>query len=247
MHKVKIEVCAYSVRSAITAQEAGAYRVELCSNYFEGGTTPSYGTIEQAREALNIKLHVIIRPRGGDFLYNNTEYKTILKDIEAVKKLGADGIAIGVLTAGGNVDTAAMKEIIAASGNMSVTFHRAFDTAEDPYKALDDLMELGVNRILTSGLKSTAVEGKDIIAGLVEKAKGRIIIMPGSGVNRSNIENLYKSTGAVEYHLSGRVVVKSGMQFHNEEVSFNPELQGGDYYETDFDKIKSVIDIVKEL
>jgi len=247
MSNIKIEVCAYSVRSAINAQEAGAYRIELCSNYFEGGTTPSYGTIQQAREALKIKLHVIIRPRGGDFLYSDSEFGTILKDIETAQKLGADGIAAGILTAEGKVDKIRMKEIISAAGSMSVTFHRAFDTVEDPFKAMDDLIELKVNRILTSGLKSAAFEGKNLIARLVQKAGNKIVIMPGSGVNSTNISELISSTGADEYHLAGRSVVKSNMKFLNEDVSFNPELKGGDYYETDYGKIKSVIDIVKEL
>jgi copper homeostasis protein len=247
MSNIKIEVCAYSVQSAITAQEAGAFRVELCSNYFEGGTTPSAGTIQLAREALKIKLNVIIRPRGGDFLYSDCEYSTMLKDIETAMKLGADGIAAGILTADGRVEKTRMKEIISITGTGSVTFHRAFDTVRDPFRAMDDLIELGVNRILTSGLKHSAAEGKELIAQLNERAGNKIIIMPGSGVNSSNIENLYKSTGAVEFHLSGRSIIKSNMEFHNDDVSFNPELPRGNYYETDYDKIKSVIDIVKEL
>lgn len=244
MDKIKIEVCAFSVQSAINAEKAGAFRVELCSNYYEGGTTPPAGTIIEARENLSIKLHILIRPRGGDFLYSPLEYKTLLKDIETAKSLGADGIAVGVLTSGGKVDKQKMKEIISAAGEMSITFHRAFDTVIDPFEALDDLCELGISRILTSGMKPTAYEGIESIARLVEKAEGRIIIMPGSGINSGNIKELLQKTKAKEFHLSGSGIVKSSMKYINENIRFNPGLSAGDYYESDIIKIKSVVDIL---
>ena len=178
---MKVEVCAFSAQSAINAAKAGAFRVELCDNFLEGGTTPGYGTIETARKNISIKLNVLVRPRGGDFLYSSLEFETLLKDIKAAKDLGADGVAVGVLTKDGMIDIGRMKEITALAKPLSVTFHRAFDCTANPYDALDALIELGIDRVLTSGTKSSAYEGKEILAGLVKKADGRIIIMPGGG------------------------------------------------------------------
>jgi copper homeostasis protein len=249
MNEMKTEICTYTIQSAINAERAGAYRVELCDNFSEGGTTPSYGTVELTRKYIAIKLCVLVRPRGGDFYYSDLEFETMLKDIHAVKQLGADGIATGVLCSNGEIDKLKMKEIISLAGSTPVTFHRAFDCVNDPFDSLNTLIELGVKRILTSGLKNSAIEGKDLIANLVEKAGGKIIIMPGGGINEANIEELVKTTKAGEYHLSGKGIVKSKMAFRNSDVKFNssssvPEY---DYIESDDRKIKSVIGILNKI
>lgn len=249
MNNIKVEVCAFSVQSAVNAAEAGAYRIELCDNFLEGGTTPSYGTMELARKNISIKLNVLIRPRGGDFLYSALEFETMLKDISIAKKLGADGIAVGILASNGQIDEARMKKIIKQAGTMSVTFHRAFDCVCDQAEAMEKLIELGVERILTSGLKKSAYKGKEIIARLVQKAGDRIIIMPGSGIDEKNIEELVNVTKAGEYHLSGKSVIKSEMNFLNTEINFSSSslIPSGDYIESDQIKIKSVLDIINKM
>lgn len=246
MSKFRLEVCALSVQSAINAAEAGAYRVELCDNYFEGGTTPGPGTIELTRKNIPIKMNVLIRPRGGDFLYSGIEFETMLRDIYAAGNLNADGIAAGVLTADGKVDFERMKEIVSAAKPMSVTFHRAFDCTADPFEALEALIELGVDRILTSGGENTAMEGREMIASLVEKAKGRIIIMPGAGLNEGNIKELALQTGAQEFHMSGKAIVESMMEFRG-KVDFTYELPYGAYIECSKEKIKKAAGILNNL
>ena len=210
-----LEICANSVKSCIEAQKGGAYRVELCAGIPEGGTTPSYGDIVLARELLKIKLNVIIRPRGGDFLYNDLEHKIMLKDIENAGRLGVDGVVIGCLNPEGDIDMKRNKELIDAAGDMSITFHRAFDMCRDPYDALEKIIELGCDRILTSGQQPKAVEGINLLKELVERAGDRIIIMPGSGVNADNILHLARETGAIEFHLSARDPIESGMLYRN--------------------------------
>lgn len=248
MSSVKIEVCAYTLQSAINAEKAGASRVELCDNFFEGGTTPSYGVVELARKYISIELNVLIRPRGGDFCYSDLEFETMLKDIYAVKRLGVNGIAIGALTANGQIDKIKMKEIISIARPASITFHRAFDCVKNEFDSLNELIELGVERVLTSGLKNTAVEGKETLAKLVEKSQGKIVIMPGGGINYSNIEELINVTKASEYHLSGKRLMNNNFTCHNSEVRLNstfsmPEFS---YIETDGQKIKSVVDLLNK-
>lgn len=248
MNRMKVEVCACTLQSVINAEKAGAYRIELCDNLAEGGTTPSFGMIELSRKYISIKLNVLVRPRGGDFCYSDLEFETILKDIHTVKQLKADGIVTGMLTNNGEIDKSKMKEIMALAGEIPVTFHRAFDCVKDPFDALNSLIELGVKRILTSGLKNSAMEGKELLAELVEESAGRIIIMPGGGINETNIEELAEYTKAREYHLSGKRIIKSGMIYRNSSVKFNSALSlpENDYIESDVDKIKSVVDILNK-
>ena len=219
----RFEICANSVASCMTAQEGGADRVELCSGIPEGGTTPSYGMIRNARESISIGLNVIIRPRGGDFLYSENEIQEMLYDIRAAKELGADGLVFGCLRPDGSVDMGNMKILMEAAGNTPVTFHRAFDHTSDPFKALEDIIELGCERILTSGCMPSAAEGAKLLAQLVDKAAGRIIIMPGCGVNESNIAGLARLTGAREFHFSAREAVESGMEYRNPDVAMGSE------------------------
>lgn len=215
----KLEICANSVMSCVEAQKGGAYRVELCAAIPEGGTTPSYGDIAVARELLHIKLNVIIRPRGGDFLYSVLEHKIMLKDIEMCRKLGVDGIVIGCLTEEGDVDMERCRELVEAAEKMDVTFHRAFDQCRDPLISLEDIISLGCSRILTSGQQPKAEQGVDLLKKLVQQAGERIIIMPGSGINENNIAKIARETGAVEFHLSAREAVESKMKFRNSAVS----------------------------
>ena len=217
------EICANSVDSCKAAQYGGADRVELCAGIPEGGTTPSYGMIKNARKSIDIALNVIIRPRGGDFLYTESELEEMLFDIAAAKELGADGLVFGCLCPDGSVDKKAMKRLMEAAGDTPVTFHRAFDHSADPFKALEDIIGLGCTRILTSGCRPTAAEGTPLLAQLIEKAAGRIIIMPGCGVNENNIAEIARLSGAREFHFSARESVESGMYFRNPDVAMGSE------------------------
>ncbi|MBR5567473.1 MAG: copper homeostasis protein CutC [Bacteroidales bacterium] len=219
----RFEICANSVASCIAAQEGGANRVELCAGIPEGGTTPSYGMIRNARKSISIALNVIIRPRGGDFLYSESEIEEMLYDIKVAKELGADGLVFGCLLPDGTVDKANMARLMEAAGDTPVTFHRAFDHSSDPMQALEDIIELGCARILTSGCRPTALEGAELLAKLVEKAGDRIIIMPGCGVKESNIAEIARLSGAREFHFSAREPVESGMVFRNPEVAMGSE------------------------
>ena len=247
--KSKIEICANSVESAAKAQEGGAYRVELCAGIPEGGTTPSFGEIRMARQLLQqTKLHVIIRPRGGDFLYTQLEQEIMLHDIKVARQLGADGVVFGCLTAEGNVDIPAMKKLMNAVGDMSVTFHRAFDMCRNPMEALEDIIELGCHRILTSGQEATAPAGIPLLKELIEKADGRIIIMPGCGVKPSNILELAEETGATEFHFSGRSSLESDMIYRNPKVSMGGTVKIEEYQRdvTDVEIVKEAVSILAQ-
>ncbi len=220
-----IEVCANSAESSIEAEKGGAYRVELCAAIPEGGTTPSYGEMVVTRKSIGIKMNVIIRPRAGDFLYSDIEFEAMKEDILTAKKAGADGVVFGCLTADGEIDIEKNRELMECAKGVSTTFHRAFDVCKDPFKALEELISLGFDRILTSGQKANAVMGSDLIAELVKKADGRIIIMPGCGVNENNIKDLAKKTGAVEFHMSARENIPSGMTYRKDGVSMGGEVK----------------------
>lgn len=213
-----IEICANGLQSALNAQKAGAYRVELCDNLYEGGTTPSPATLRLARKYLNIKLHVLIRPRGSDFLYDDLEMEMIREDIRFCKETGCDGVVVGFLHADGTVDIERTKEIVELARPMKVTFHRAFDMTPEPFAALEDIIKTGADRILTSGQKNEAPEGRHLIAELIQKAGDRIIIMPGAGIDETNIEMMIRETGAKEFHLTGMGMAESKMQFRRDGV-----------------------------
>lgn len=230
MKKYQFEICTNSVESCIAAQAGGANRVELCAGIPEGGTTPSYGEIAMAREVLTgTKLHVIIRPRGGDFHYTPIEVRTMLKDIEVARQLGADGVVFGCLTVDGEIDRPAMQELMAASKGLSVTFHRAFDVCRDAKKALEQIIELGCNRILTSGQQPNAEVGIPLLKELHAQAAGRIILLAGCGVNEKNIHRIASETGIGEFHFSARESIKSSMQYKNEAVSMGGTVHINEY------------------
>ncbi len=228
--KYLFEVCANSVESCLAAQAGGANRVELCAGIPEGGTTPPYGDISLAREMLtSTRLHVIIRPRGGDFLYSPLEQRIMLKDIENARKLGADGVVFGCLTPEGDVDLPLMEQLMQVSDGMSVTFHRAFDVCRNPLKALEDIIALGCHRILTSGQQPTAEQGIPLLKELQEKAGGRITLLAGCGVNEGNIARIARETGIQEFHFSAREEVASGMHYRNEAVSMGGTVHISEY------------------
>lgn len=208
-----LEVCVDSVRSAIAAEKGGAQRVELCDSLIEGGTTPSAGLIKITRENVAVGLHVLIRPRRGDFLYSDPEFGIMKHDIEVAKRLSADGVVVGILKEDGTVDVERMQELMELAHPLSVTFHRAFDLTPDPYKALDALIQLKVNRLLTSGQQETALEGVPLISELVERAGDRLVIMPGGGINGKNVGEIISKTGVQEVHASARKKVDGGMSF----------------------------------
>lgn len=219
----KFEICANSVESCLAAQEGGADRVELCAGIPEGGTTPSYGEIKLARKLLTkTKLHVIIRPRGGDFLYTPLELERMEEDIRICRELGVDGVVFGCLTEEGEIDREVNCRLVELARPMSVTFHRAFDRTADPMKALEDIISLGCNRILTSGQQPKAIDGINLLAQLEKKLKEYplppIQLLAGSGVNEENIRQIFDATGIHEYHFSARVNVVSKMKHYNHEV-----------------------------
>ena len=214
-----LEIACFDVTSAIKAAGAGADRIELCDNAAEGGTTPSYGILKSIKEAITtIPVFPIIRPRGGDFLYSEEEYKTMLYDVQACKDLGFSGVVLGLLTNMGTVDIKRTEQLVKAAGNMQVTFHRAFDRTANPFNALEAIIYCGCKRILTSGQVPNAYNGKDLIKELTEQAENRIIIMPGSGVRSSNIAELATYTGATELHSSARKMQPSAMLFTKESM-----------------------------
>jgi copper homeostasis protein len=239
---ILIEVCANSVASALAGQRGGAARVELCAALIEGGLTPSPAVIEIAREQLHIQLNVLIRPRGGDFCYDEPEFAVMLRDIAFCKRAGVDGVVIGILHPDGKVDVERSRRLMEAARPMSVTFHRAFDMAVDPLRALDGVLSLGADRLLTSGQRGSAMEGRGLIAELVRHAGGRLIVMPGAGINDGNIRELIAVTGAREYHLSGQEKIDSRMTYRNPHVFMGvPGLPEYEIGVTDEEKIRRVV------
>ncbi|WP_339812955.1 copper homeostasis protein CutC [uncultured Imperialibacter sp.] len=218
-----IEVVCYNITSVLNAIEGGASRIELCDSPGDGGTTPSAGMILTAKEKARIPVFVMIRPRGGDFLYSDEEFEVMKKDIESAKKLGADGLVFGILKANGEIDTERNRELVQLARPLKVTCHRAFDMTNDPHEALEACIEAGFDRILTSGQQANVYDGRLLLAELVKKAGDRIIIMPGAGVSEENVADLVKTTGAKEIHISGRSFVDSPMAYRNPAVSMGDD------------------------
>ncbi|MBQ8779475.1 MAG: copper homeostasis protein CutC [Alistipes sp.] len=217
----KIEVCCGSLYEVREAEAGGAVRVELCGAIACGGVTPSYGVLRQVAEAnLKIDVNVLIRPREGSFLYSSEELDAMCRDIVLCRELGLHGVVIGALTAEGDVDTEACRKMMEAAGDMSVTFHRAFDVCRDPKQALEDIISLGCHRLLSSGQECSAELGAELLAELVRQADGRIIVMPGAGIRPSNIALIEQKTGAAEFHSTARITRSDGMNFSHPRVSF---------------------------
>lgn len=221
--KYIIEIATSDFLTTKSAVEGGADRIELCANLAEGGITPSYGHIKKCREVFSVLVYPIIRPRGGDFLYNDEEFGIMLQDVKLCKQLGCDGVVIGLLNKDGTIDSKRTSLLIEAAYPLGVTFHRAFDRCRDPFEAMEQLIEIGCERILTSGQKPLATDAVELIAQLNKVADDRIIIMPGSGVRKENIKMLAERTGSMEFHSSLRHKKRSEMEFVHEEFAESEE------------------------
>ena len=226
---MKIEIVVYNIESALRAQEGGADRIELCDNPGEGGTTPSYGTIELVRQNVSMDVYVMIRPRGGDFFYSSYEFHAMKRDISQCQKLSVDGIVFGILSPDGTIDKKRCKELIAQARPLKITCHRAFDMTRDPFEALEDCIEAGFDRILTAGQQPTAGAGVELIAELIRKANGRIAIMPGSGVNENTVQNIVATTRADEVHSSATAFRESAMIYKNAAIAGMGSDEGSEY------------------
>lgn len=223
---MEIEICCGSIQSAANAKAGGAVRIELCQGLIEGGTTPSPATIEYAVKELGLQVFVLVRPRGGDFCYNELEIKTMEKDVEFCKKVGVAGIVVGFLHPDGSIDTELTRRFVKLAAPLPVTFHRAFDRCPEPLRALEQIIDCGCARILTSGCKPTAMEGADMLQQLVQQANGRITILAGSGVTPENAAALREKTGATEIHGSCKITRPDGA------------------WETDAEQVKKLLEVL---
>lgn len=243
--KYIIEACVDSVESAIEAEKGGADRLELCSNLIIGGTTPSINLFKLVKEKVGIAINVLIRPRFGDFLYTENELEIIKREIQMFKEAGANAVVIGVLKSDGTLDVENMKKLMNVAEGMKVTLHRAFDVCRDPFKTLEDAKTLGIDTILTSGQKNKCIEGLELIKELVERSKGKVEILVGSGVNSTNADRIIKHTNATSLHLSGKVDLDSGMEYRKEEVSMGlPLISEYTIQRTSAEEIKKVRDLL---
>jgi len=231
---MNFEICAVNLQSALAAQSAGAQRIELCSALDVGGLTPSLGLIRASVRALNIFVQVLIRPREGDFCYTNEELEIILEDIRHSGEAGAAGVVVGALTEDGQLDLPKMKAMKAAAGNMEITCHRAFDFTQSPTEALEQLITMGFDRVLSSGQSDNAYEGRFLLQKLIQHAGGRIAVMPGAGINAQNISAIVEVTHAKDYHFTGKIKVST--QAKNEI----PGLESW-HWESDIQMIKDII------
>jgi copper homeostasis protein len=217
--EIVVEICVDSVASAMAAERGGARRIELCSDLLEGGITPSVGMIELVRAQVSIPLQLMIRPRGGDFCYTADEFEIMQRDIATAKKLGADGVVFGILSADGSVDTRRSRKLLELAHPLDVTFHRAFDMSANLLRALEEVCSIGANRILTSGGEQTALQGIESITGLVKATKGRIAILPGGGVGDDNARRILEVSGTREIHAGLGSSIPSPMAFRNPRIS----------------------------
>ena len=241
-----IEACVDTVESALAAESGGADRLELCDALVEGGVTPSAGKIALCRERVRIPVVVLIRPRGGDFLYGDTETELMLRDIAIARGLGADGVAAGALRPDGTVDEPRLRAMVQAAGSMEVVFHRAFDGTPDPFQALETLKALEVGRVLTSGQAATALEGAGMLKRLVVAAEGKIAILAGGGVNEENAARLVRESGVRELHIRGTAAVASGMTYKRPGFDLTKPLMPDNVRAvTDATRVRAVVDATK--
>ncbi len=239
--KYILECCVDSVESALQAEKGGADRLELCSNLIIGGTTPTLALFRQIREHTNIRIHVLVRPRFGDFLYTKQELHIIAKEIDMFRKAGAEGIVIGCLTPDGSLDCEAMHFLIDYAGQMTVTLHRAFDMSKDPFQTLELAKELGIHTILTSGCQASCLDGIDLLRQLDEKSNGEITLMAGADIQESSVRILRKKTNLTAFHMSGKSVKNSKMQFRNPNVFMGlPGMSEYEIWETDSNAVLAV-------
>ncbi len=240
-HKRGLEVCANSLASGFAAENGGAIRIELCENMAEGGTTPSFAQIKLCKERLSIEVWPIIRPRGGDFLYDDIEFQLMIEDIKICKLLSCNGVVLGILKAHGEIDIERTKVLIDLAKPMPVAFHRAFDMSNNLQKSLDQLIALGIVRVLTSGGANSAVEGLSQIKKLLIQANGRIEIMPGAGINPQNIKKIKDETGACVFHSSARISIESNMEFRNKDAKMGNIVDEYKYQQTSALLVKEMV------
>lgn len=241
-----LEVCANSYESALAAQLGGAKRVEFCDNLAEGGTTPSYAQIALAKRNLSIEIWPIIRPRGGDFLYSEIEFELMKEDVKICKSLNCEGFVTGILKADGSIDQERCAELIELAKPMKAAFHRAFDMSNDMEVALEEVIQLGFIRVLTSGGASSAIEGAKNLRKLVKQADGRINIMPGAGINKHNLSQLLAETGATDFHASAKSFVQSKMQYRNTRTKMGSIEDEYQYELTSVEKVKELVAILNQ-
>ena len=241
------EVCVDSVDGALAAQEGGAQRVELCADLVEGGMTPSLGMLRMTRRKVSIGVNVLIRPRGGDFCFSALEYEVMREDIQAAKEAGADGVVLGLLLPDGQVDTERTRSLVNLARPLSVTFHRAFDLCRDPREALETLVEMGIDRVLTSGCQPDALRGAECIAGLVRQSAGRIAILAGGGISAENLPTLLAATQVQEVHFSARESIDSPMRFRRANLPMGKAYQPDEYAHkiTSAARVRQVVDAGK--
>ena len=243
-----LEVCADSVQSAIAAQKGGAGRIELCADLVVGGTSPSPALFKQVRKYTDLKIRTLLRPRFGDFCYDEYEFQSIKEEVEIFRELGADGVVIGILRPDGSLNMEEMEELVKAAGGMGVTLHRAFDVCRDPYEALEQCVSMGIDTILTSGQKSSAWEGRELLADLLKKSAGRIDILAGAGISPEVIEKLAPCTGIRSFHMSGKVVKDSRMEFRREGVPMGiPGFSEFDIWQTDEENVRRAVKVLEGL
>ncbi|XP_058973477.1 copper homeostasis protein cutC homolog isoform X1 [Pocillopora verrucosa] len=244
-----MEVCVDSVQSALNAEKGGATRVELCSNLMEGGTTPSLGMFRIIKQRSPIPVFVMIRPRGGDFLYTEDEFEVMKEDVKIFKEAGADGVVFGILTSEGAVDTLRCEELRDLASPLQATFHRAFDMLKDPYTSLEVIIKIGFERILTSGQDSSALEGLQTITHLIEKAKDRITIVPGGGITERNLERILLESGAREFHCSARHSISSVMEYRNTNCPMGGTLNPPEFVTkvASYEKVKNLVFVARSV
>ncbi len=234
MADIILEVCVDSVESAIAAQAGGADRIELCGSLITGGLTPSPALFRAVKQAVDIPVRVMIRPRFGDFCYSSHEYEIMCEEVSMFCNMGADAIVSGCLTKNGEVDITMMQRLVKLAGSREFTFHRAFDVTKDPYKALDEIKALGIGTILTSGQKNSFVEGRELIKNLVHLAGDEVVIMAGAGVSPASLEQYANYVGARAYHMSGKVTLESSMKYRKTGISMGlPGLNEYEIWQTD--------------
>ena len=252
MKKYTLEICVDSVKSAINAERGKATRLELCSNLIIGGTTPTKSLFEEVKKNVNIPINVLIRPRFGDFLYSDYEVNIIKNEIKMFKKLGVDGIVVGILTKNGEIDLDNMKKFIEGAQDIPITFHRAFDVCREPLKAFYQLQELGIQNILTSGQSQDCLRGKKLLKELVKistkNSKNKTEILVGAGLNIENIDEIVNFTGATNFHFSGERIKQSSMEYRKENVNMGlKEFSEFEILETDENLVKEVADYLSKL
>lgn len=243
-----LEVCADSVQSAIAAQEGGADRVELCSGLVIGGLSPSPAMFREVKRNTDLKIRVLLRPRFGDFCYDEYEFQTLKEEVEQFRDLGADGVVIGILKPDGSLNMDQMADLVKAAGGIGITMHRAFDVCRDPFEALDQCISLGIDTILTSGQKSSAWEGREMLAELVKRADGRLNILAGAGIKPAVIEELAPCTGVSAFHMSGKKVIDSRMEFRREGVPMGiPGFSEFEVWQTSAESVSEAASVLRKL